>query len=651
MTEQNTQQWLKQWLRCSRTLTILFVLVGLVGCGGSGGGGATPSPPQPVSDSTAPVITLSGAASIELTTGDTFSDPGASANDAVDGSVSVVTSGSVDTGSAGSYEISYSATDAAGNQATVIRTVVVKDSPEDTTPPTVSLNGDATVALRVGEGYTELGATALDAVDGDLEVTISGDVIVSSAGSYPVSYTAVDAAGNQATVTRTVTVSEENAAEAKTLIVFEDGLAGPDWDFGLGAYDQAIDYNTCENDDGAACPSISWALVDDADRGAVLEVSRINNGRDAGLFIKTSGTYDASAFAGGTITFDVQIVSGDPAISMKVDCVYPCSSGEYALGDITIGDWVSVSIEVNQLVAQDLDLTKVDTGIVLWATRFQETVFRVDNIYWVEGPTGGSAEPGPIEPITVDPTEGPTSPLAYDGLELVWAEEFDGTTLDTARWNYEIGTGSGGWGNNELQYYRSENTTVADGLLIIEAKQESFGGRQYTSSRLTTEDKFSFGFGRVDIRALMPRGQGLWPALWMLGSNFSTVGWPQSGEIDIMEMIGGSGREATVHGTAHWNSSAGKADDGGSYKLDGGETLANGYHVFSLEWTPTALKWSIDGIAFHTLALDQSSDLAAFQKQFFFIVNVAVGGNWPGSPNGNTQFPQRMMVDYIRVFQ
>ena len=161
----------------------------------------------------------------------------------------------------------------------------------------------------------------------------------------------------------------------------------------------------------------------------------------------------------------------------------------------------------------------------------------------------------------------------------------------------------------------------------------------------------SFTYGRVDIRAALPKGQGIWPALWSLGANFATVGWPRSGEIDIMEMIGGSGREDTVHGTAHWQDSGGvKRDLGDSYSLSGNATLADGFHVYSLVWTPQSLTWYIDDIQYHSMSLDESEDLSAFQKPFFLIFNVAVGGNWPGSPNSNTQFPQRMLVDYVRVF-
>ena len=142
----------------------------------------------------------------------------------------------------------------------------------------------------------------------------------------------------------------------------------------------------------------------------------------------------------------------------------------------------------------------------------------------------------------------------------------------------------------------------------------------------------------------------MWPALWMLGQNFSSVGWPAAGEIDIMEMVGGDGREDTVHAHTWWSNNGQTADYGGSSTLAAGETLASAFHVFSLEWTAQSIIWYIDDIQFHIIDITPAG-LAAFQEEFFFIFNVAVGGNWPGPPNASTVFPQRMLVDYIRVFQ
>jgi len=242
------------------------------------------------------------------------------------------------------------------------------------------------------------------------------------------------------------------------------------------------------------------------------------------------------------------------------------------------------------------------------------------------------------------PTTGYTTPLTYPGMTLVWNDEFTGNHLNTSYWNYEIGPF-----NNELQYYKQENTTVQDGYLIIKAKVEKVEGKIYTSSRLTTENKKSFLYGRVDIRALAPKGQGLFPALWMLGSSFSTVSWPKCGEIDIMETIGGGGRDSVVYGTAHWDST-GHVSYGGHRGLYNGQLLGDQFHVYSIVWTPTEIKWYMDNVRYHVIDITPIG-LTEFKKKFFFIFNVAVGGEWAGSPDNTTVFPQRMVVDYIRVFQ
>ena len=242
------------------------------------------------------------------------------------------------------------------------------------------------------------------------------------------------------------------------------------------------------------------------------------------------------------------------------------------------------------------------------------------------------------------PTTGYISPLTYSGYTLVWQDEFDGSTLGS-HWIQEIGTGGSGWGNNELQYYRAENTTITDGNLIIEAKQESFGGSPYTSSRMITKGQKAYKYGRVDIRAALPEGQGLWPALWMLGSNIDQVSWPACGEIDIMEIVGHQPNK--VHGTIHWNEN-GHANYGGSKTST--TDFSEEFHVFSIVWDATQIRWLLNDVQYHNVDLTPAA-LDEFREEFFFIFNVAVGGNWPGSPDATTAFPQRMIVDYIRVFQ
>lgn len=249
------------------------------------------------------------------------------------------------------------------------------------------------------------------------------------------------------------------------------------------------------------------------------------------------------------------------------------------------------------------------------------------------------------------PTTGYTSPESYTGMNLVWQDEFAGSELSGTNWTHESGTGSNGWGNNELQYYRQQNTTVQDGYLIITARKENMQGSAYTSSRIITKDKRSFQYGRIDIRAVLPKGQGIWPALWMLGSDFSTAGWPACGEIDIMEMVGGAGRENTVHGTLHWDNGGSHACtcDKPGYTLDNG-TFGDEFHVFSIVWDETHITWYVDDVQFNSIDITPG-ELSEFHNRYFFIFNVAVGGNWPGSPDATSTFPQRMIVDYVRVFQ
>lgn len=242
---------------------------------------------------------------------------------------------------------------------------------------------------------------------------------------------------------------------------------------------------------------------------------------------------------------------------------------------------------------------------------------------------------------------GYTSPETYPGYSLKWSDEFGGDILDKNSWNYE--TGANGWGNNELENYtnNSNNSFISNHkYLVIEARKDGDG---YTSARLQTMGKKEFTYGRVDIRAKLPKGQGIWPALWMLGSDISTNPWPACGEIDIMELLGHEPNK--VYGTMHWgNAGEGSTHIGGSYTLPGGD-FSQKFHVFSLVWDSTKIEWLIDDQKYFTGTKDQVNGNYPFDKPFFFIFNVAVGGDWPGKPDANTSFPQRMIVDYVRVFQ
>ncbi|TMI70993.1 MAG: glycosyl hydrolase family protein [Bacteroidetes bacterium] len=246
---------------------------------------------------------------------------------------------------------------------------------------------------------------------------------------------------------------------------------------------------------------------------------------------------------------------------------------------------------------------------------------------------------------------GYSTPTTYPGYTLAWGDEFDGNALSTSNWSFEIGNNNG-WGNNELEYYtdRTENAFVSAGNLIIEARNESFGGKNYTSTRMITKNKKFFKFGRIDIRAKLPKGKGIWPALWMLGSNIDAVSWPACGEMDILEMLGHEPNK--IYGTMHWgNTLASHGSKGNSYTLGSG-SFDQQFHVYSLIWKQDDIRVLVDDQEYvHVTSADVAGSNYPFNSNFFFIFNIAVGGSWPGSPDGTTVFPQRMVVDYVRVFQ
>lgn len=244
------------------------------------------------------------------------------------------------------------------------------------------------------------------------------------------------------------------------------------------------------------------------------------------------------------------------------------------------------------------------------------------------------------------------APDNYPGYTLAWADEFDAGSLNSSIWSFESGDGCPaicGWGNNELEYYRPENLFFQDGKMIIEAKKENFGGKEYTSSKILTRDKKHLKFGRIDVRAILPKGKGIWPAFWLLPQHNLYGGWPKSGEIDLMEMVGHEPNKS--HGTIHYGPGPGSTQITRSYTLPSG-IFNDEFHVFSLEWSLDQIKWYIDGNLFSTV---NRADLGAmnypFNEEFFFIINLAVGGNWPGNPDANTDFPQFLIVDYVRWYQ
>lgn len=234
---------------------------------------------------------------------------------------------------------------------------------------------------------------------------------------------------------------------------------------------------------------------------------------------------------------------------------------------------------------------------------------------------------------------------------LVMSEEFDTEGApNNALWNYEIGTGNNGWGNNELQYYtdRTENIKVENGYLLISANKEDYNGSSYTSSRITTQGLFEQTHGRFEARIRVPYGKGLWPAFWLLGSDCETNIWPQCGEIDIMEYLGDN--PDTVFGSVHGPGySAGDAVTK-EYTLEN-DRFDTGFHVFGIEWTPDYINYYVDDVLYQQITPADVPGEWVFNNPFYIILNVAVGGNFPGAPNSETVFPQTMLVDYVRVYQ
>lgn len=261
---------------------------------------------------------------------------------------------------------------------------------------------------------------------------------------------------------------------------------------------------------------------------------------------------------------------------------------------------------------------------------------------------------------------GSYSPLSQAALadnpavwRLVWSDEFNGpnnSPVDSTKWGFDLG--GNGWGNNELETYtnRTTNASLENGMLVIRALKETYTGsdnrtREYTSARLLTRNKFTQAYGRFEARIKVPYGQGIWPAFWMLGDDLATAGWPNCGEIDIMEHIG---REpSNVYGTLHGPGYSGAQGISASYSLPPPKKFSDDYHTYAVEWEPNVLRFYVDGLLYKTRT---PADLPAgktwvFNHPFFLIINLAVGGFWPGEPDATTVFPQQMLVDYVRVYQ
>ena len=578
--------------------------------------------------------------------GASFTDAGAVAKDLWEGLKTIQTEGTIDPNVAGIQKITYFAHDSNGNSSTLIREVNVVD----VTPPVITLIGDPTELVLVGDNsFVVPSATALDAVDEDPNITptiviekkskqdgsfIGTDSLdVTETGEYRYTYTFTDVAGNSASAERKVLVIP---AEGEQMVILEKGSVGDQFNYPQ-AFDQDLNWNACTS---AVCPSINFGFVDDDDRpDQVLEISHEETSAGAGVFISSDIPIDMrGSREDGIYQLDLKVISGDRRISFKADCEYPCGGGDQIVTVAELGVWETIAVPVEDLI-----------------------------------PNGPEGFPVDWESNHEDINDGYEAPTSYDGYTQVWADEFSGNSVDYQKWGFDLGNGDGGWGNGELQHYRVENASVDGGKLIIEAKKHQpalDGGIRYTSAKLKTAGKFEFKYGRVDVRAVVAEGQGLWSAAWMLGANHSQIGWPYSGEIDILDTIGGTRdgvpQEGMIVNNMYWNATGPNRSEpysptainingSAEYRINAsneGETFSNKYHVFSLIWDKDTIRFEVDGQETDIGTINLTGALKqTYRNPFYLILNVAVGGAWPKSPGDNINFPDGMLVDYVRVYQ
>ncbi len=403
-----------------------------------------------------------------------------------------------------------------------------------------------------------------------------------------------------------------------------------------------------------------------------------------GVLLSDSGDISAGSQSAAWATYSFPVTLNAAATGIKVVPVVGASSqiGYDNLGVVVPNSPLAVSITspANSAVVLSnfsIDVTAtVSPGTVTNVNFYDGATLLGNDItspfsYAVTGAASGAhavkaiardSSGNSVTSSVVSITVSNPPPLA--GWQLVWSDEFaqaNGSSPDSAKWGYDIG--GGGYGNNELESYtsRTNNARIEGGSLVIEARLENYTGpdnitRNYTSARMLTRGKGSWTYGRIEARIKIPKGQGIWPAFWMLGTNIDAgVNWPNCGEIDIMENIGKATEQAKVYGTIHGPQSGGDynggAGVGGNYSLPVG-VFADDYHVFAVEWTTNQFKWYVDTNLYFTAtpASLPGGGTWVFTNAQYLILNVAVGGNWPGNPDGTTVFPQQMLVDYVRVY-
>ncbi|MBN1765318.1 MAG: glycoside hydrolase family 16 protein [Sedimentisphaerales bacterium] len=377
-------------------------------------------------------------------------------------------------------------------------------------------------------------------------------------------------------------------------------------------------------------------------KNAILEIEFWDGPDPTGSLLAETqvGVLTPAHSAGTWYTFSDTVTAPSGTTEARIIC-QTISTGGTSTGKAY---WDNISLESeNRINSPDYDNNlKVD---LLDFAKLAGVWYQTSSLYNLAGPDVIDLEDLEVFLSAWSPSVDP-----YPGYELVWSDEFDAPGIDTSNWNWEIG--DWGWGNNEWQYYtnHSDNSYISDGNLVIVARKDHLG-HDYTSARMTTQNKRSFMYGRLEARIKLPAGgQGIWPAFWMLGNNISTIGWPECGETDILEVVNDF---TNVYAALHYGSSDPYIHDsnGGSYNP--GLDVSDDYHIYAIEWEPTVIRWYFDDVNYYSTSSwwANSAYPAPFNQGFFFILNIAVGGNWPGYPDESTPFPQYMHVDYVRVYQ
>lgn len=365
-----------------------------------------------------------------------------------------------------------------------------------------------------------------------------------------------------------------------------------------------------------------------------------------------AGTYNLGVFArtaGWNFNW-IEVVPSNTSTSGVVRTYQHCDYGGWT-ANLPEGNHTTAALRSRGFVDNDASSLRVAAG-------YEAVLFQYDNFTGastvVKGDEGCLVNRGfndVVSSVIVRKTATTRTPT--------WSDEFN--NINTGNWSFE--TGGGGWGNSELEYYTNGNNAyiqfdaqAGSNVLVLEARRENpanyncwYGRCEYTSTRMVTRGKKSFKYGRMEARLKLPQTQGIWPAFWMLGDSFSSVGWPQGGEIDIMEHVGFEPN--LTHGALHGPGYSGATPIAGTADL--GQPVNSNYHIYAVEWDTNGIRWFVDGKQFYSITKSQVQQYGpwVYDQPFWFLLNVAVGGGWPGSPDGSSSFPQRMYVDYVRVYQ